>query len=121
MSINPKEAALQDLWQTLTTREGDELVAQHVFRWGRTRIPGPEELPPFSSDLTAAWQVVDAFPDLRFTLERFETGTRISAFFRDVEGRSAFEAFMHMGGDIAPSAAICMAGLLAAGFNPVSE
>jgi hypothetical protein len=38
-----------------------------------------------------------------------------------MEGRTISEAFAGMGGDMAPSEAICMAGLLAAGFNPASE
>ena len=38
-------------------------------------------MPPFSTDIAAAWQVVDAYPSLRFSLERFETkGVPLLAF-----------------------------------------
>lgn len=117
MRRNPTEAAVLEHWQSLTTRERDELVAQYVFMWSPARILG-KELPPFSSDLSAAWQVVDAFPALRFTLERFEDSERVSAFFRDMAGHAIADVFAHMGGDINPAEAICMAGLLAAGFDP---
>jgi hypothetical protein len=108
MSRNP----LPDNWEELTTRERDELVARHVLGWTEKRISGTEHVPPFSTDIAAAWQVVDAYPNLRFSLERFETRGSSTAGFRDVD-KDGSSCWGHAGN---PAEAICIAGLRVVGL-----
>lgn len=101
-----------DNWEELTSRERDELVARHVLGWGQRRISVTEHLPLFSTDIAAAWQVVDAYPALRFSLERFETKGSSTADFRDM-GKDGSSRWGHAEN---PAEAICIAGLRVAGL-----
>ena len=108
MSRNPPP----DNWEELTLRERNELVARHVLGWGERRISGRKHVPPFSTDIAAAWQVVETYPSLRFSLERFENRGSSTAGFRDMdkEGSSCW------GHAENPAEAICIAGLRVAGL-----
>ena len=108
MSRNP----LLDNWEELTPRERDELVARHVLGWIERRISGTEHVPPFSTDIAAAWQVVDAYPRLRFSLERFENRGSSTASFRDMDK----DGSSYWGHAENPAEAICIAGLRVAGL-----
>jgi hypothetical protein len=110
-------------WDELTPRERDEIVAIHVLDWNERRVANTEDLPPFSTDLTAAWQVVAAYPRLRFSLERFEsvvdatdprerTECTTTAGFRDMS-----DLMPHYCGNAEnPAEAICIAALRVAGY-----
>jgi hypothetical protein len=104
---------LPDNWEELTSRERDELVARHVLGWGQTRISDTEHLPPFSTNVAAAWQVVDVYPTLRFSLERFETDGSSTAGFRDMDKDTSSSCWGHAEH---PAEAICIAGLRVAGL-----
>jgi Phage ABA sandwich domain len=104
---------LPDNWEELTSRERDELVARHVLGWGQRRISSTEHLPSFSTDIAAAWQVVDAYPNLRFSLERFETRGSSTAGFRDMDHDKSSSCWAHAEN---PAEAICIAGLRVVGL-----
>jgi hypothetical protein len=107
-----------ELWQQLSPRERDELVAMRVMHWSQARVQNAEHIPPFSTDLTTAWQIVDMYnaSGLRFELEAYGDSNyspaHVAVAFRD-----------HQGIPIPPYAsaataaeAICIAGLVVAGL-----
>ncbi len=101
-------------WETLSTRERDELIAVELMGWHPERAQ--KEAPPaYSTDLSAAWAVVAKFPRLRFVFERFEgeNGT-CSAGFRDMDRRER-GASSWWGDADTPAEAICLAALRASG------
>ena len=79
------EIIRRTIGKNLPHGSADELVARHVLGWGERRISGTEHVPPFSTDIAAAWQVVDAYPNLRFSLERFETKGSSTASIEGIE------------------------------------
>ena len=101
-------------WDELTTRERDELVAEYLLGWGRGRLQR-EAPPPYSTDLTVAWSVVEQLPHLRFVLEHFEqvAGERrhCTAGFRDMAAEGGEASWWAR--SASPAEAICKAALRA--------
>lgn len=101
-------------WETLSTRERDELVAVEIMGWCSERAQ--KETPPaYSTDLSAAWAVVAKFPRLRFVFERFEgENGSCSAGFRDMDSTERGASWW--GDADTPAEAICLAALRASGI-----
>ena len=91
-------------WETLSTRERDELVATQIMGWRPERVQ-TETPPAYSTDLSAAWAVVAKFEG--------ENGS-CSAGFRDMDERER-GASSWWGDATTPAEAICLAALRASG------
>ena len=83
----------------------DQAIAQHLFNSSTLDQPAP----PYSTDLTTAWEVVDRLCDQGYTLQLSGTRAWKARFYKSVSHTletKAFEATFR-----APAAALCIAAL----------
>jgi hypothetical protein len=102
-------------------RELDALVAEKVMGISRRSLELiPEELKPYSTDIGAAWDVVE---HVRMKLEfyhfSFHTGDEFEVEFSRLDGRFLQgEDTIAMGRAKTAPLAICLAALKAVGWSP---